>query len=116
MNRKEIEEIKNLMIKNREWKNINSSVRKLYEEMSLREMIMCCLTYGEDIFTTKNYNGVSKYYEQPYANEYIDILGYDRVMEIYNEQKTYFETKCKVIKNVYSDYEGVSYNSLIEEV
>ena len=46
MNSKEIKEIKNFMFNNKEWKNINSSARKLYEEMSLREMIMSCLVCG----------------------------------------------------------------------
>ena len=115
MNSKEIEEIENLMLKNKEWENINSSARKLYEEMSLRNMIMSCLTYGEDIFTSVCINACSKYYHRPYAEEYIDILGYDRVMEIYNDQKEYFDTKCRVEKNVYTDCEGLTYNSLIEE-
>lgn len=115
MNSKEIKEIKSLMFNNKEWKNINSSARKLYEEMSLREMIMSCLTYGNDIFTSVCINGCSEYYHRPYADKYIDILGYDRVMEIYNDQKEYFDTKCRVEKNVYTDYEGVTYNSLIEE-
>ena len=115
MNSKEIKEIKNLMFDNKEWKNINSSARKLYEEMSLREMIMSCLIYGDDIFTSVCINACSKYYHRPYAEEYIDILGYDRVMEIYNDQKEYFDTKCGVEKNVYTDCEGITYNSLIEE-
>lgn len=115
MNSKEIEEIKNLMFKNKEWWNINSSARKLYVEMSLRNMIMSCLTYGEDIFTSVCINACSEYYHRPYADEYIDILGYDRVMEIYNDQKEYFDTKCRVKKNVYTDSEGLTYNSLIEE-
>lgn len=115
MNSKEIKEIKYLMIKNKEWKNINSSARKLYEEMSLRELIMSCLTYSKDIFTTKDINACSEYYHRPYADEYIDILGYDRVTEIYNDQKEYFDTKCRVEKNVYTDCEGITYNSLIEE-
>ena len=115
MNSKEIEEIKNLMLKNKEWENINSSARKLYAEMSLRNMIMSCLTYGEDIFTSVCINACSKYYHRPYAEEYIDMLGYDRVMEIYNDQKEYFDTKCRVEKNVYTDCEGITYNSLIEE-
>lgn len=114
MNSKEIKEIKDLMLHNKEWLNVNSSARKLYEEMSLRSMIMSCLTYDSDIFTTKNINAVSEYYGRPYADEYIDMLGYDRVMEIYNDQKEYFETKCKVEKNVHTDYEGVSYNSIVE--
>ena len=115
MNSKEIKEIKNLMFDNKEWKNINSSARKLYEEMSLREMIMSCLIYGDDIFTSVCINACSKYYHRPYAEEYIDMLGYDRVMEIYNDQKEYFDTKCKVARNVYTDSEGLTYNSLIEE-
>ena len=57
------------------------------EELSLRRMIMSCLTYGNDIFTTKNINTCSEYYHRPYADEYIDILGYEKVMEIYNDQK-----------------------------
>ena len=115
MNSKEIKEIKNLMFDNKEWENINSSARKLYAEMSLREMIMSCLAYGEDIFTSVCINACSKYYHRPYAEEYIDMLGYDRVMEIYNDQKEYFDTKCRVEKNVYTDCEGITYNSLIEE-
>ena len=43
------------------------------------------------------------------------MLGYDRVMEIYNDQKEYFDTKCRVEKNVYTDSESITYNSLIEE-
>ena len=31
MNSKEIKEIKDLMFENKEWKNTNSSARKLYE-------------------------------------------------------------------------------------
>ena len=116
MNSEEIKELKDLMLHNKEWLNINSSARKLYEEMSLRDMIMSCLIYDNDIFTSTNINAVSEYYGRPYAEKYIDILGYDRVMEIYNDQKEYFETKCKVVKGVYTDCEGLTYNSLVEEV
>ena len=115
MNSKEIEELQDLMLHNKEWQNTNSSARKLYEEMSLRDMIMSCLTYGEDIFTNESIDATTNYYHRPYADKYINILGYSRVMEIYNDQKEYFDTKCKVIKNVHTDNEGVTYNSLIEE-
>lgn len=85
------------------YKTLNDEQKLKLEELSLRKMIMSCLIYGNDIF------------HRPYADEYIDILGYDRVMEIYNDQKEYFDTKCRVEKNVYTDSEGVTYNSLIEE-
>ena len=92
MNSKEIKKIKNLMLKDREkWLDKNSDTYKKYKEMSLREMIMSCLTYKENIFKSVDFNSMSKYYQQPYINEYIDILGYDRVMEVYNEQKNYFD-------------------------
>lgn len=85
------------------------------EELSLRSMIMSCLTYGEDIFTAKNYvNCFDEYYNRPYADEYIDVLGYEKVMEIYNDQKAYFE-RGKVEKAVYTDSEGVVYNRFVEE-
>lgn len=84
------------------------------EELSLRSMIMSCLVYREDIFTSVCINACSEYYHRPYADEYIDILGYDRVMRVYNDQKHYFDTKCKVNKGVYTDSEGVTYNSLVE--
>lgn len=112
MNSKEIQEQRTFL---NCYKILTDKQKLKLEELSLRDMIMCCLTYGNDIFTTKNINSVSKYYGRPYVDEYIDILGYDRVMEIYNNQKEYFDTKCKVEKNVYTDYEGITYNSLIEE-
>lgn len=84
------------------------------KELSLRSMIMSCLIYGENIFTSVCINACSEYYHRPYADEYIDILGYDRVMEVYNDQKHYFDTKCEVKKNVYTDSEGLTYNSLVE--
>ena len=116
MNSKEIKEIKRHLYDSKDWLDVNSNDRKLYEEMSLREMIMSCLVYNEDIFTSINWNGASEYYGQPYVNEYIDILGKDRVMAIYNDQKNYFETKCKVKRNVYQDSEGLTYNTLIENI
>lgn len=113
MSTKEIEEIKRgFPTDYKEW---TEEEKQLDKELSLRSMIMSCLIYGEDIFTAVCINMCSEYYQRPYADEYIDILGKERVMEIYNEQKEYFDTKCKVNKNVYTDSEGVTYNSLIEE-
>lgn len=112
MNSKEIREQQTFL---NCYKTLTDEQKLKLKELSLREMIMSCLVYGEDIFTSVCINACSEYYHRPYAEEYIDILGYDRVMEIYNDQKKYFDTKCRVEKNVYTDYEGVTYNSLIEE-
>lgn len=103
MNSKEIKKIKREMYNSENWKDENSMERRTYEEMSCRSMIMSCLIYGDNIYKSR------------YVMEYIDILGEQRVLELCKEQEEYFNTKCKVVKNVYTDSEGVSYNSLIEE-
>lgn len=69
------------------YKTLTDEQKLKLEELSLREMIMSCLIYGEDIFTSVCINACSEYYHRPYAEKYIDILGYNRVMEIYNDQK-----------------------------
>ena len=112
MNRKQTEEIKDML---RSKNSLTETEKKLEIELELREMIMSCFTYGGDIYTSVCMNMVSDYYHKPYANEYIDKLGEDRVREIYNEQKDFFENKCRVIHNVYTDYEGCTYNSRVEE-
>ena len=114
MNSRKIEKIKREMKDSENWKDKNSEERLLYEEMCLRNMVMSCLTYGESIFTSTVTNAVSKYYGQPYINEYIDILGEKRALQVVKEQEEYFNNNCKVINNVGTDCEGVIYNSLIE--
>ena len=93
----------------------NAKTKEEKTEASFRNMIMSCLTYGEDIFTSVCINACSEYYHRPYADEYIDILGYEKAMEIYNDQKRYFDECCTVEKGVYTDSEGVTYNCLIEK-
>lgn len=112
MSTKEIDRIKSEL---NMFQDMIEEQEQLYQEMCLRSMIMSCLIYGKNIFTSVCINACSKYYHRPYAEKYIDILGYDRVKEIYNDQKKYFDTKCIVHKNVYTDCEGVTYNSLVEE-
>lgn len=112
MNSKKIEELESLL---RSKNSLTDAEKELEIELELRGMIMSCLVYGGDIYTDTCINAVSKYYHKPYADEYIDLLGEEKVREIYNDQKNYFDTKCKVVYNVYTDYEGCTYNSLIEE-
>ena len=103
MNSKDIEITMRNMLENKNWHNKNSKERKLYEEMCLRKMIMSCLTYNYNIYT------------DDYILKFNKVLGEKRVLEICKEQEKYFKTKCKVISNVGTDWEGVTYNSLIEE-
>lgn len=85
--------------------------KQALEEISLREMVMSCLVYGSDIRTSKNINMANgRYYGMPYAQEYYDLLGKDVADEIIDQQTEYFN-KGNVISDVWTDGEGVTYNS-----
>ena len=73
--------------------------KALHRELDCREMINSCLCYG------------SNFLESRYSEPYIQDLGRERVIEIYNEQKIDFD-KAIVLHNVYEDGEGVTYNSI----
>ena len=53
------------------YKTLTDEQKLKLKELSLREMIMSCLIYGEDIFTSVCINACSEYYHRPYAEEYI---------------------------------------------
>ena len=76
----------------------------VYGEGGCRSMIMSCLIYG---------NG-RNYFMKHYAHYYIAVLGKERVEEIWEDQENYFKNHCKVNHDVYTDSEGVSYNSITE--
>jgi len=95
------------------FKDMTDEQKQIWEELSLRGMVMSCLIYGDDIHTSTDINAVSKYYKQPYVNEYYDTLGKDVTEEIIKQQTDYFN-RGKVIKDVGTDSEGVSYNSFEE--
>ena len=112
MNSKEIKEQRNFL---NCYKTLTKEQELTLIELDLREMIMSCLAYDEDIMTSCNINMVSEYYGRPYFDEYADQLGRERALKVYEDQKKFFDTKCKVNKGVYTDNEGVSYN-FVEEV
>lgn len=111
MNSKEIKEQRDFL---NCYKTLTKEQELKLEELDFRELIMCCLAYGTDVMTSRVINMVSEYYGRPYFDEYADKLGKERALEIYEDQKEYFDTKCKVERNVYTDSEGLTYNSLIE--
>lgn len=87
---------------------------QLWYELQLRGMVMSCLIYGGDIHKNiKTANIFDDYYHQPYVNEYYDLLGVDVTEQVIDAQTEYFN-RGKVIHNVGTDSEGVSYNSYIE--
>ena len=102
MKRKEIKKLKDEMIKNEKWHNEESEERRIYEEMCCREMIMSCLIYGYNIYTSD------------YVKNYCDILGDQRVFELCKDQEEYFKNHVRVIKNIGVDGENISYNGIEE--
>ena len=87
---------------------------RVYGEGGCRDMIMSCLTYG----TTKEY--FLKHYGPNYI-KHTDKMGKDglfndisEVEKIWDDQETYFKNHCRVNHNVYTDSEGLSYNSVTE--
>jgi len=111
LSEKEIDEIRRSLPNL--FKDMTDEQKQIWKELSLRGMVMSCLVYDEDIHTSTVMNAVSKYYKQPYVNEYYDTLGKDVTEEIIKQQTEYFN-KGKVIKDVGTDSDGLSYNSFVE--
>lgn len=101
MNHKEISELKKMLPPHIEYNSWTEEQKQLDKELSCREMIDSCLIY-ETAFLDSNY-----------SEEYFKELGKPKVLELYNEQLEHFN-KSILIKNVYEDSEGVTYNNLIE--
>ena len=81
----------------------NEEHRVLYELANCAGMIESHLAYDNDNFMTNRY-----------SKDYIDKLGYDVVNTLWEIMKEYFEKNCYIKRDVYTDCEGVSYNSIID--
>ena len=95
----------------------------VYGEGSCRDMIMSCLTYG----TTKDYF-MKKYapnyvkHEESWVNKNGSVKRtkegiFDTITDvekIWDDQEDYFRNHCRVNHDVYTDSEGLSYNSVTE--
>ena len=85
---------------------------KTFEELSCREMINSCLTYGSDPYRMSYQWWYGHgYCERSYMSDYEETLGKKRVKELVDEQRKTFETAI-IHRGVYTDSEGVIYNSV----
>jgi hypothetical protein len=95
----------------------------VYGEGGCRDMIMSCLIYG----TPKEY--FLKNYGPNYVKHIDSWVGtngrvrrggdgkfnsLEEVSLIWDDQENYFKNHCRVNHNVYTDSEGLSYNSITE--
>ncbi|MCD7794703.1 MAG: hypothetical protein LUC96_10365 [Alistipes sp.] len=77
------------------------------EELSCREMINSCLIYHSARYDF--YDPKTKEFGR-YAKDYVESLGEETVVRLYNEQAEDF-SKAIVRHGVYTDSEGCTYNS-----
>lgn len=91
------------------FKDMTAAQRREYEELACRRMINCCLVYGEASY---NFYDPKTGEFGRYATDYVKTLGETRVIRLYNEQCEDF-SKAIVKRGVYTDGEGVSYNSCV---
>ena len=87
--------------------------RCMEEELSMLDMLSSCFAYGgvDSFFHTWSF--IDSYYND-YLKDYLKEGGskkeFDKMIEI---QRKHYE-RCSVIKNVYTDSEGCTYNSIRE--
>lgn len=87
----------------------------LDEELSMLDMLDSCFAYGgvSKFYHINRYGNGRSYYDD-FLKYYLDKGGskeeFDKMIEI---QKKHFE-HCFVEYNVHTDFEGCSYNSLID--
>ena len=95
----------------------------VYGEGSCRSMIMSCLTYGtsKDYFMKNYASNYVKHSESWVGNNGRVKRGKDgkfnsleEVSAVWDNQENYFKNHCRVNRNVYTDSEGLSYNSVTE--
>lgn len=89
-----------------------------YFKLSLRDMVNSVWCYNN---YSSNYD---KYLENKYITNYYEDTNYcngkarltkQEVEEIVKSQVDYLEKHCKVIRNIGTDNEGVTYNSIVEK-
>ena len=101
MTRKQIEQARMDLPPLMYWDEYSEAQKQLSNELSCREMINSCLCYE------------TSFVGSPYENDFIEMLGKQTVDRLYAEQCGDFFTKALVKKGVYTDSEGLSYNSVM---
>lgn len=110
MTQKQIDEARNTLPRGKKPYGLwTDDEKNLSEELSCREMINSCLCY----------DGIQSFWDEcdwrigdkSYAAPYIKKLGASRVRELVAEQTIDFE-RATIHLNVFTDDEGLTYNSI----
>ena len=86
--------------------------KRIGTELACRDMINSCLVYNGEKFGREHFFNDRPWSNADiYADEYIKELGAERVNEIFEEQLADFRNAI-VYRGVFTDDEGVTYNSI----
>jgi len=109
MTQKEIDAAKKMLPRLFDYQSWTPQQKILNDELDCREMINSCLCYG----AIKDFWRVFDDFfgRHSYADPFIKALGRERVEELVAEQESDF-AKAQVSSCVYTDSEGLIYNSI----
>ena len=95
------------------WQHATAEQKTLYHELAWREYVNSCLVYGQFGDVIEDCKLSSKLYRWGTASTYHigEEISIPRAIQIALEQKADF-AKAKVSYGVYTDCEGLSYNSV----
>ena len=97
--------------------NLTQEQKVEKQELSLREYINSCITYGQEYLVCENGQvTLSKQSWSCYDYTKVDgkkVISDQRVLELFNEQKKTFADRAIIRKDVFTDEEGVTYNSVV---
>ncbi len=93
------------------WGLIGKEAQKSFKDYLISDEIESMKRMMESLFT---YGGLGRdsYQFEEYLSKYIDILGTRLFDKTYNEYRKQLEDNYEVEQNVFTDREGLSYNSL----
>lgn len=111
MNRKQIAALTNKFPPILEWNKSWTDEQKLVRnKLDCLQMIDSNLIYGGQFWQKQNkWDGY-----HAHSDTYINKIGEKNVRELYDARKNYFRNHVRIHTNVYTDSEGVSYNSIEE--
>lgn len=118
MTDKQIEKLE-APLRGKMFKEMTKEEYTLYHELCWRSFVNSCLTYRQE-YRIVDENGNLAVKKTTYLGGmsvyelYIKPIGEERAMELYREQKDTF-ARAKVIKDIYTDSEGVLYDLVIWE-
>ena len=79
------------------------------DELSYREMIVCCVCYGEEY---NIYSEKRKEWGRTGIEYGLEKFGEQKALEIFRDQCAFMKEHATIHWGVYTDYEGCTYNSI----